>query len=132
MQKKANLLVKQFKQHSDFALTFKPLNLENAGFKVVTDASLGNVTKLGGAEGSLMEKVYSQSAYFVLLADRDLLSSKDGSFTVIDARSHRLPRVCRSTYSAELQGTEEAANIVVFCRGLFASAVPWMRSVRSH
>ena len=38
------------------------LCLENAGIMVVTDASLGNVTKLGGAEGSLMEKVYSQSA----------------------------------------------------------------------
>ena len=112
--RKANLLVKQFKQHPDFAL-------ENAGIMVVTEASLGNVTKLGGAEGSLMEKVFSQSAYFVLLADRDLLSGKEGSFTVIDARSHRAPRVCRSTYSAELQGTEEAANIVVFCRGLFAN-----------
>ena len=99
---------------------------------VVTDASLGNVTKLGGADGSLLEKLYSQSAYSVLLADRDLLSGKEGSFTVIDARSHRAPRVCRSTYSAELQGTEEAADVGIFCRGLFASAVPWMRSVRSH
>ena len=59
---KANLLVKQFKQHPELALTFKPLCLENVGIMVVTDASLGNVTKLGGAEGSLMEKVYSQSA----------------------------------------------------------------------
>jgi len=59
---KANLLVKQFKQHPNFAITFQPLCLENAGIMVVTDASLGNVTKLGGAEGSLMEKVYSQSA----------------------------------------------------------------------
>lgn len=86
---KANLLVKQFKQHPNFAITFQPLCLQNAGIMVVTDASLGNVTKLGGAEGSLMEKVYSQSAYFVLLADRDLLSGKEGSVMVIDARSHR-------------------------------------------
>jgi hypothetical protein len=60
---KANLLVKQFKQHPELALTFKPLCLENAGIMVVTDASLGNVTKLGGAEGSLMEKVYSQRVH---------------------------------------------------------------------
>ena len=107
---------------------------------VVTDASLGNVTKLGGADGSLLEKLYSQSAYSVLLADRDLLSGKEGSFTVIDARSHRLPRACRSTYSAELQGTEEAADVGLFCLGLFANSLgypmnqrrAWMRSARSH
>ena len=118
---KANLLVKSFKETPDFALTFKPLDLDGAGVMVVTDASLGNVTKHGGSEGTIMEKVYSQSAYYVLLADRDLLSGKEGNFTVLDARSHRLPRVCRSTYSAELQGAEEAFDAGIFCRGLFAN-----------
>lgn len=117
---KANVLLKQFKQNSDFALSFRPMDLDGAGIMVVTDSSLGNVTKKGGAEGSIMEKVYSQSAYYVLLADRNLLSGKEGHFTVIDARSHRLPRVCRSTYASELQGAEEAFDVGIFCRGIFA------------
>ena len=105
---KANALIKQFKQHSKFQLVFHPLDLENAGIVVVSDASLGNVTKTGGADGSKLEKVFSQSAYFVLVADGDLLSGKEGRFCVLDARSHRIPRVCRSTYGAELLGVEEA------------------------
>lgn len=54
---KANLLVKRFKQDPDFALTFKPMDLKGAGIMVVTDASLGNVTKAGGADGTVLEKV---------------------------------------------------------------------------
>ncbi|CAL1132431.1 unnamed protein product, partial [Cladocopium goreaui] len=117
---KANLLVKRFKQDPDFALTFKPMDLKGAGIMVVTDASLGNVTKAGGAEGTVSEKVFSQSAYYVLLADKDLLAGREGSFSVLDARSHRLPRVCRSTYGAELLGAEEAFDVGCFCRGWWA------------
>lgn len=117
---KANLLVKRFKQDPDFALTFKPMDLKGAGIMVVTDASLGNVTKAGGADGTVLEKVFSQSAYYVLLADKDLLAGREGSFSVLDARSHRLPRVCRSTYGAELLGTEEAFDVGCFCRGWWA------------
>ena len=117
---KANLLVKRFKQDPDFALTFKPMDLKGAGIMVVTDASLGNVTKAGGADGTVLEKVFSQSAYYVLLADKDLLAGREGSFSVLDARSHRLPRVCPSTYGAELLGTEEAFDVGCFCRGWWA------------
>ena len=117
---KANLLVKRFKQDPDFALTFKPMDLKGAGIMVVTDASLGNVTKAGGADGTVLEKVFSQSAYYVLLADKDLLAGREGSFSVLDARSHRLPRVCRSTYGAELLGAEEAFDVGCFCRGWWA------------
>ncbi|CAL1128158.1 unnamed protein product [Cladocopium goreaui] len=117
---KANLLVKRFKQDPDFALTFKPMDLKGAGIMVVTDASLGNVTKAGGADGTVLERVFSQSAYYVLLADKDLLAGREGSFSVLDARSHRLPRVCRSTYGAELLGTEEAFDVGCFCRGWWA------------
>lgn len=89
---------------------------------VVADASLGNVTRAGSVTGSVVEKVYSQSAYFVLLADKGLMDGREGRFSIIDARSHRLPRVCRSTYAAELLGTEEATDAGVFSRGMVASA----------
>ncbi|CAK9063210.1 unnamed protein product, partial [Durusdinium trenchii] len=96
---KANQLVKEFKRRPNFSLTFQPMNLG------------------GGSEGEPHEKHYSQSAYFVIVADQDLMSGKEGVFNVIDARSHRLPRVCRSTYGAELMGVEEGMDMGIFCRG---------------
>ncbi|CAE7371948.1 RE2 [Symbiodinium microadriaticum] len=44
---KANLLVTEFKATKNFMLKFRPMNLEGAGIVVVSDASLGNVTRAG-------------------------------------------------------------------------------------
>lgn len=118
---KANQLVKAFKQHSDFCLRFKPMNLSNAGIMVVTDSSLGNVMKDGSVGPDPLKRSYSQSCYYVLIADEDLLAGKEGSFTVLDARSHRIDRVCRSTFAAELLGTEEGMDAGQFCRGYLAA-----------
>ena len=117
---KANVLLKKFKMHPRFELTFKPLDLDGAGILVITDASLGNVTKEGCAEGSVTQRVFSQSAYFVLVADRHLMSGKEGNFGILDARSHRIPRVCRSTFGAELLGAEEGLDNGQFARGMLA------------
>ena len=114
---KANRLIKEFKRRPNFSLTFQPMNLATAGIMTVSDSSLGNVLKGGGSEGEPHEKHYSQSAYFVIVGDQDLMSGKEGVFNVIDARSHRLPRVCRSTYGAELMGVEEGMDMGIFCRG---------------
>lgn len=92
------------------------MELENARIMTVSDSSLGNVLKGGGGEGEAREKLYSQSAYFVIVADQHLMSGKEGRFNVLDARSHRLPRVCRSTYGAELMGVEEGMRMGIFCR----------------
>ena len=117
---KANALVRLFKQNPDFKLTFKGFDLRGAGITVVTDASLGNVTRSGGEDGTLQTKTFSQAAYLILIGDRALMSGKEGQCTFLDGRSHRLSRVCRSTYAAELQGAEEALDNGVFCRGLLA------------
>ena len=101
---KANALLKEFKTTGDFALKFKALDLEGAGIVVVSDASLGNVTRSGGEGEKPLERIYSQSCYCVLLAERSLLQGGSGKFTVLDHRSHRLQRVCRSTFAAELLG----------------------------
>ena len=37
------------------------------------------------------------------------------------SRSHRIPRVCRSSYAAELLGAEEAFDVGLLCRGFLAS-----------
>ena len=117
---RANALVRDFKASKQFALCFRPMDLDGAGIMVVTDSSLGNVTKSGGSSGGMVERVFSQSAYVVLLADKKLMNGEPGSFCLLDARSHRLPRVCRSTFAAELLGSEEAFDVGQYCRGLFA------------
>ena len=115
---RANLLLRQMKQHADFALQFKPLDLKGAGILVVSDASLGNVLKSGSAEGEPLKKVYS----LVMIADANLMAGRTGRFTILDARSHRLQRVCRSTFAAELLGIEEAMDTGQYCRGVLAEA----------
>jgi hypothetical protein len=65
---RANKLALQAKKHSDFTLTFRDVNIYEAGILVVTDAALGNVTVDGVTEGTIQEKVLSQSCYAVLLA----------------------------------------------------------------
>lgn len=62
-----------------------------------------------------------QACYFVLLADKQLMSGATGTFNVLDSRSHRIPRVCRSTYAAETLSTEEAFDVGRLCRGLVAT-----------
>ncbi|CAK9107120.1 unnamed protein product [Durusdinium trenchii] len=119
---RANALVRLMKQDAGFKLKFGPMCLDGAGILVVSDASLGNVTRSGGADGSIFTKVFSQAAYLVLVGDRDLMEGREGKFGVLDSRSHRLSRVCRSTFGAELLGSEEAFDAGLFCRGLFAEA----------
>ena len=117
---KANALLRLFKQNPDFKLTFRKLDLRGAGITVVSDASLGNVTRTGSVEGTVMTKTFSQAAYLILVGDRRLMGGREGKCAFLDGRSHRLTRVCRSTYAAELQGAEEALDNGVFCRGLLA------------
>lgn len=117
---KANSLVKRFKQHPNFAIRFKPFDLTNSGLMVVTDSSLGNVKQDGTEEGSPLERTFSQSSYMVLFGDKQLMSGEVGNFAVVDARSHRISRVCRSTYAAELLGCEEAMDVGLFTRGIVA------------
>ena len=85
---KANLLVKRFTEHPEFALTFRPFDLEGCGLLVVADASLGNVTRQGAGGDDAFARICSQSAYYVLLADAKLMRGEEGSFAVLDARSH--------------------------------------------
>ena len=95
--------------------------MATCGVLVVCDAALGNVNKEGSVDDSVQNKVFSQAGYFVLIADSNLMSGKRGFFNILDARSHRIPRVCRSTYAAELLSTEEAFDVGILCRGFLAS-----------
>ena len=83
---RANQLLKRFKQHGDFMLTFKPMDLDHAGLMVVSDASLGNVKKDGSVGEAPLERVFSQAAYFVLIGDKDLMEGREGTFAVLVAK----------------------------------------------
>ena len=118
---KANQLVKEFKRHCGFELIFRPIDYRKAGIVVVSDAALGNVKLNGSNVGEPHEKVYSQACYFALLSDEALGQGKEGGFNILDARSHRIPRVCRSTYAAETLGCEESLDVGQLCRGFLAT-----------
>ena len=119
---KANSLMKEFQRDCQFELIFRPIDLATSGIMVVCDVALGNVTLQGCTDAPVLEKVYSQACYFVLVADRSLMSGGVGSFNILDARSHRVPRVCRSTYAAETLGCEEAFDVGILCRGFLGAA----------
>ena len=88
----------------------------------MADAALGNVSLSGGTEFSPLERVYSQACYFVILADKELMSGGTGYFNLTDSRSHRIPQSLLSSYAAETLSTEEAFDVGRLCRGLIATA----------
>ena len=49
------------------------------------------------------------------------MEGRTGTFNVLDTRSHRISRVCRSSYAAETLGAEEGFEIGQLCRGYLAS-----------
>ncbi|CAE7938558.1 unnamed protein product, partial [Symbiodinium necroappetens] len=67
-----------------------------AGILVLTDASLGNVTKKGNVGDKPLKRVFFQTV---------------------------LQRVCRSTFAAELLGMEEGLDAGQYCRGHVAETL---------
>eukprot|EP00435_Cladocopium_sp_Y103_P054053 s1186_g17.t1 len=119
---RANKVLVDAKRDGDFELRFRRIPLDEAGIVVVTDAALGNVDEQGGTSGETCQKVHSQSCYCVMLADPGLLKGQKGTFSVLDFRSHRIPRVCRSSYAAETLGAEEGLDAAELCRAFVAEA----------
>ncbi|CAK9083939.1 unnamed protein product [Durusdinium trenchii] len=120
---RANSLVREFKRTGTFELVFRPIDYRSAGIVAVSDAALGNVQLSGSSEGAASEKVYSQACYYILLGDSALVDGKPGQFNVLDTRSHRIPRVCRSTYAAETLAAEEALDAGQLARGFLATVL---------
>ena len=127
---KANGAVGAFRENCDFELIFRAVDYTRGGLMVVSDAALGNVQLNGSNEGEPIAKVYSQACYFVVIADEELMSGRTGRFNVLESRSHRILRVCRSSYAAELLG-KEALDVGILCRG-FAAAVRDFEVVGKH
>ena len=54
---------------------------------VVTDASLGNVRHDGSVGDQPLQRVFSQSAYKVMLGEASLINGETGKFGLVDSRS---------------------------------------------
>ena len=120
---RANKAVLEAKKNGDFSLRFGFIPLHKGGILSVTDAAFGNVDEHGRLSGEPAKKVHSQSCYCISLADEQLLAGKKGRFSVLDFRSHRIPRVCRSSYASETLGAEEGLDAAELCRGFVAEAL---------
>ena len=103
----ANRVVKQAKARAGLSLRYTSFPLEGAGLICVSDASFANMP--GGK---------SQSGTLILLGDRDLAQGRIGRFALLDWRSGRQKRACRSAFGAETLALSDSADRGDFMRGL--------------
>jgi hypothetical protein len=108
----ANRIVKRAKDHAGLSLKYSSFPLEGAGLICVSDASFANMA--GGK---------SQSGTLILLGDRDLAQGRVGRFALLDWRSGRQKRACRSTFGAEALALSDTADRGDFMRGLLYEAL---------
>ena len=117
---RANKLLVDAKKDGDYTMKFRNIDIYTGGILVVTDAALGNVDENGGTESEPIARAHSQSCYAVLYAEDELVQGRRGRFNVLDFRSHRIPRVCRSSYASETLGAEEGLDAGELARGFIA------------
>ena len=84
---KAKEVIDETKQHEDFTLTFRVLDLTSCGLIRVSDASLGDVNRFGYLtnQDSKTVKVYSQAGVGIYIGEKPTRST---CLNVILARSH--------------------------------------------
>ncbi|CAE7942423.1 RE2 [Symbiodinium necroappetens] len=101
----ANKALRYAKQNADVGLLYSFLGpLEDLVVVGYSDASFAN-----------REDLSSQGGYLVTLCHRDALEQGVAfAYHVLDWRSFRLPRIARSTLSAESQAAAEAADAVYY------------------
>eukprot|EP00439_Symbiodinium_sp_Y106_P085700 s42_g29.t1 len=116
---KACNLARDLKADPDFGLTFRNTNWQEGGLVAVSDATVGNINSDGSGDDP---KTFSQNCYAVLLGGPKLVEGKRDTCNVLDFRSHKLQRVCRSSYGAETLGVEEALDAAELVRCLVAEA----------
>lgn len=104
-----NKLLKEAKATEEWALKFRPVPLETARIIVFSDASFAN------AEG-----LRSQAGYLVFIAGENACSLQGDAASLVDWRSHKIKRQCRSTLAAETMSLDSAVDAGLFARELLA------------
>lgn len=107
-----NRLLKEAKGSEDWGLTFRKIDLEDAKILVYSDSSWANADQLK-----------SQAGFMVFIAGGNIDSYEGDAVTLLDWRSHRIKRQCRSTLAAETMAMDSAVDAGIFCRELFAEAL---------
>ena len=107
-----NQMLREAIKASDFALRFRPIDFRRACIVVYSDSSWAN------APGNA-----SQAGYLVFLAEMTVTTHKGGFAYLLEWRSHRIRRVCRSTLAAECIAMDTGLDAAVSLRLLFAGAL---------
>ena len=114
---KANEVIDEIKQHEDFTVTFRVLDLTSCGLIGVSDASLGGVDRFGCPtdQDSKTVKVYSQAGVGIVIGEKPIVSlTVRGKFKVVECDSHTIARVCRSSMTAETRGLDLPVDSMQF------------------
>ena len=115
---KANEVIDEIKQHENFTLTFRVLDLTSCELLGVSDTSLGGVDQFGYPtdQDSETVKVYSQAGIGIFIGEKPLVSlGARGKFNVLECDSRTVTRVCRSSTAAETRcwGIASGCNAVL-------------------
>ena len=107
--------------HENFVLRYRSLDWKNCGFLGVSDASLGGVDAFGDPceDDSKVVNTYSQAGHVLALADSSLMNGHEGVFNLLESGTKTIPRVCRSSMSAETHGLAITADGLEFFHGVF-------------
>ena len=104
-----NKLLKEAMKSENFKLTFVPINLAVARIVAFSDASWANA-----------EDLRSQAGYMVYVTGPDVFSPAGDRANLVEWRSHRIRRRCRSTLAAETMALDTATDAALFTRELLA------------
>ena len=123
---KANQVIDEIKQHEDFTLTLRVLDLTSCGLIGVSDASLGGVDRFGypSDQDSKTEKIYSQAEVGTFIGEKPNVSlGARGKFNVLDCDSRTITRVCCSSMAAETRGLGLQVDSMQFYADLLSEII---------
>lgn len=104
-----NKLLKEAKQSSGWGIAFQPVDLAYAKIVVYSDSSWANADELK-----------SQAGFCIFVAGHHVDTLEGDFATLVDWRSHRIKRQCRSTLAAETMAMDAGMDSGIFCRELLS------------
>ncbi|CAE7023992.1 RE1 [Symbiodinium sp. CCMP2456] len=107
-----NKLLREAQKTQDWKMTFVPVPLDKAKIIAFSDASWAN------AEG-----LKSQAGFLTFVAGPEVMTVQGDQASLMDWRSHRIQRQCRSTLAAETMAMDTAFDSGIFLRELLAEVL---------
>ena len=107
-----NKLLKEAMKSQDWKLRFVPIDLQRARIVAFSDASWANA-----------EDLKSQAGYLVFITGPEVFTTAGDRANLVEWRSHRIRRRCRSTLAAETMALDAATDAALFTGELLAEIV---------